>query len=400
MDSLIARSPETFRDDYAIDARIRSEVTEVDLSARRVLVEDQDTGKQSHEGFDRLLIATGAAPVMPDIEGAESPGIFGVQTLDDGRLVQRALEKLSPKRGVIVGAGYIGLEMAEALKQRGLEVTIVERLEQPMNTLDPDMGAIVAEAITGIGVTLVTGETVQAFGSDDKGVRSVVTDGREVEADIVIMGLGVRPETRLAEAAGLRLGRSSAIAVDDHMATSAEEVWAAGDCAEKFHRVSGRKVHIALGTHANKEGRTVGINVTRGDATFPGVIGTAVSKICDVEVGRTGLKESETVELGFDATSVVVEATTRAGYYPGAAPIKVKLIAETPSGRVLGAQIVGKEGAAKRIDALATAIWNEMSVRDVINLDLSYAPPFSPLWDPVLIAARQAATKIQSSTAG
>jgi NADPH-dependent 2,4-dienoyl-CoA reductase/sulfur reductase-like enzyme len=195
----------------------------------------------------------------------------------------------------------------------------------------------------------------------------------------------------------MEIGPSGGLVVDQRMHTPHDGVWSAGDCAEKFHRVARKSVAIALGTHANKEGRVAGINIGGGYATFPGVVGTAVSKVCDVEVARTGLKETEAAEAGFDFLTATVDSTTRAGYFPGAAEIKTKLIVEKRSGRLLGAQIVGKEGAAKRIDALATALWNEMTVDRMLNMDLSYAPPFAPVWDPVLIAARKAWEKVEET---
>ena len=400
MDSLIIRSPERFRNSYSIDVRLRSEVIEMDPRARTVTVADRQGGGRSVEGFDRLVIATGATPKRPELEGIDAEGIFGVQTLDDGVAVHRFIDESAPSTAAVVGGGYIGLEMAEALKERGLPVTLLEQQEQPMSTLDPDMGSLVAEAIRGQGITLVTGEEVTGFESHSGRVRAVATSRGSVKADVVVMGLGVVPDARLAEGAGIAIGSTGGVAVDDHMATSIEGIWAGGDCVEKLHRLTGGKVSIALGTHANKEGRTSGINVTGGDAAFPGVIGTAVSKICDVEVGRTGLNEHEASEAGFETVSAVIESTTRAGYFPGSAPMHVKLVAEIDSGRVIGGQIVGKQGAAKRIDTLAAAVWNDMTVDEVINMDLSYAPPFSPLWDPILIAARKAWTEVIEARAG
>lgn len=246
-------------------------------------------------------------------------------------------------------------------------------------------------------MTLRLEETVTGFETDGGRVRAVVTDQDTVPADLVILGLGVRPNSELAAAAGIPLGPTGAIAVDQRLRTRVAGVWAAGDCVEKFHRVSRRPVTIALGTHANKEGRTAGINLGGGYATFPGVLGTAVTKICDVEVGRTGLGEAEAEAAGFETVSVSVDSTTRAGYYPGARPIRTKLVAERGSGRLLGAQIVGEEGAAKRIDVLATALWHEVTVSELLNVDLSYAPPLSPLWDPVLIAARKASQAVEAA---
>ena len=222
------------------------------------------------------------------------------------------------------------------------------------------------------------------------------TSQRVLSAEIVVLGLGTRPNVDLAGAAGVPIGPSGGIVVDRQMRTSIEGVWAAGDCAEKFHLVSRKPVAFALGTHANKEGRVAGINIGGGYETFPGVVGTAVTKVCGIQIGRTGLKETEAHEAGFDYVVSTVDSTTRAGYFPGAADIKTKLVVEKHSGRLLGAQIIGQEGAAKRIDVLATALWNQMTVEAMLNMDLSYAPPFAPVWDPVLIAARKAWEKIEA----
>jgi NADPH-dependent 2,4-dienoyl-CoA reductase/sulfur reductase-like enzyme len=263
-----------------------------------------------------------------------------------------------------------------------------------MSTLDPDMGALVSDAVRGVGVTLFTDENVEGFDTDGGRVTGVTTTNRSVPADLVVLGLGVHPNVALAESAGVPIGDSGGIATDTRMNTRIPGVWAAGDCVESYHRVLHRPVVIALGTHANKQGRVAGINIGGGYATFPGVIGTAVSKLCQYEVARTGLNQTEANQAGFEWFSVKVESTTRAGYFPGAASITTKLVVERRSGRLLGGQIVGEEGAAKRIDVLATALWNGMTVDDMTGLDLSYAPPFAPVWDPVLIAARKASEQL------
>jgi NADPH-dependent 2,4-dienoyl-CoA reductase/sulfur reductase-like enzyme len=389
-EKLVARSPSEHRE-RGIDVRTGHEVTAVDLDRRCVRVRDVDAEDDREQGFDHLVIATGATPVRPSIDGIDARGVFGVQTLADGIAVRHAVDDGQPERAVVVGGGYIGLELAEALVRRGLDVSLVEQRPQPMSTLDPDMGALVAAALRGVGVHVYLEEPVEGFESADGQVRAVVTGQRTLTADVVILGLGVRPSSELAEEAGVPVGETGGIVTDERMQAGAEGVWAAGDCVETWHRVSRRPVAIALGTHANKQGRVVGTNATGGSATFPGVIGTAVSKICEYEVARTGLTESEAADAGFDALAATIDSTTRAGYYPGAEPIRVKVVAERPTGRMLGAQIVGKEGAAKRIDVCAAVIWNEMPVGEVASLDLSYAPPFSPVWDPVLVAARKAA---------
>jgi NADPH-dependent 2,4-dienoyl-CoA reductase/sulfur reductase-like enzyme len=385
---LITRTPEEFRSKQQIEALIRHEVLAVDLDKRAVLARDLGAGEEAWTGFDQLLIATGGTPLKPPLEGIDSKGIFGVQTLGDGHAIAAALSE-DPKTAVVVGGGYIGVEMAEALVRRGLKVSLVEQAPQPMTTLDPDMGALVADAIRGEGIELYMEEGVEGFESDGGVVTAVITAARTIPVDLVVLGLGSAPNVSLAEAAGVPIGPSGGIAVDQRMETSVEGVWAAGDCAEKFHRVSRKPVSVALGTHANKEGRTAGINIGGGYETFPGVLGTAVSKICSLEVARTGLNEAEAADAGFEFVHATVDSTTRAGYFPGAASIKTKMIAEQHSGRLLGAQIVGHEGAAKRIDVIAAALWHEMTVQDILNMDLSYAPPFAPVWDPVLITARK-----------
>ncbi len=398
-DQLIARDPQTFARDFDIDARVRHQVEEIDLARRAVLVCDLDAGGTHWEPFDQLLVATGATPVRPDLPGSDAKGIFGVQILDDGVAVRRAVDD-GAKRAVVVGAGYIGIEMAEALVLRGLDVTLVTRGPEPMSTLDPDMGELVRQALCDMGIDIHTGCSVSGFDTADGRVRAVVTEDGEFDADLVILGSGVRPNSALAGAAGVPVGVTGGIPTDLRMRTyETDGVWAAGDCVETYHRVARQPVAIALGTHANKQGRVAGINLGGGYATFPGVVGTAVSKVCDLEIARTGLKEVEARRAGFEFVTVVVESTTRAGYFPGATMIKTKITAEKRSGRLLGAQIVGREGAAKRIDTLATALWNEMTVDAMLNLDLSYAPPFSPVWDPVLIACRKAWEAVESDVA-
>jgi NADPH-dependent 2,4-dienoyl-CoA reductase/sulfur reductase-like enzyme len=391
VDDLVVRTPADFRARQDIEVRLRHEAVGLDLDRREVLVRNHDAARDLRLGFDQLVLGTGAIPVRPDIAGFDAPGVYGVQTLDDGEAVRAAVAADGASRAVVVGGGYIGLEMAEAFVERGLEVTVVEAAPQPMSTLDPDVGALVAEAVRDLGITLHTDEQVTEIRTGAGGEAiGVVTAEREIPADVVVLGLGVRPNTALARDAGVKIGVTGGIVTDKRMRTASHRnVWAAGDCVQTVNRVSSVPVHVPLGTHANKQGRVVGINIGGGYATFPGVVGTAVTRVCSLEVARTGLREAEAEQAGLRFVSTLTESTTRAGYFPGARPITIKMIAEKRSGRLLGAQIVGQEGAAKRIDVLATAIWNEMTVEEVSGLDLSYAPPFAPVWDPVLIAARR-----------
>jgi NADPH-dependent 2,4-dienoyl-CoA reductase/sulfur reductase-like enzyme len=395
-EKLIIRTPEKFREHDGIDVRILHEVEEIDVQGKRVRVRDLKSDTASWESYDQLLIATGASPISPDIPGADAIDIFGVSTLESGLNIHRRLDKGDIKRAVVVGGGYIGLEMAEALVMRGLEVSLIDRSLQVMATLDEDMGTLVSQALRDVGATLYLDETVTAFETTAGIVTGVVTDKRTLPADIVILGIGVRPNTALAAAAVIPLGEKGSIRVNERMETGIAGIWAAGDCAESFHLVSRKPFYVALGTVANRQGRVAGINLGGGYATFPGVMGTAVTKICQVEVARTGLQEKEIKAIGLEHVSTVIKSRTKAGYYPGAGEITVKILAEKGSGRLLGGQIVGMEGSAKRIDTLATALHAGFTVEEMINLDLGYAPPFSPVWDPVVTAAREVAKKLSS----
>ncbi|GAB1326822.1 FAD-dependent oxidoreductase [Streptomyces sennicomposti] len=395
-DRLIARTPEEHRA-RGIDLRMRTEVTEIDVAAGRVRARDVDSGAESWTSYDKLVIATGARPIRPDMPGVDAPGVHGVQTLDDGQALLDSLARARGRRAVVVGAGYIGVEMAEALIRRGYEVTVVNRGTEPMTTLDADMGRLVREAMEGLGITMVgEAEVTKVLTGQDGRVRAVATEDAEYPADVVVLGIGVRPETALARAAGLPLGAHGGLLTDRAMRVRGHEnIWAGGDCVEVLDLVSGQQRHIALGTHANKHGQVIGTNVGGGYATFPGVVGTAVSKVCDLEIARTGLREKDARRVGLQFETVTIESTSRAGYYPGASPMAVKMLAERRTGRLLGVQIVGREGAAKRVDIAAVALTAGLTVEQMTALDLGYAPPFSPVWDPVLVAARKAAAKIR-----
>ncbi|MGI5145369.1 FAD-dependent oxidoreductase [Plantactinospora sp. CA-294935] len=397
-DQLVSRDPATFRKDFQVDVRLRHEVVGIDLDRREVVARDlENGGREVREGFDQLVYAAGAVPVTPDWARTDAAGVFGVQTLDDGAALIDWLDgDPAPRNAVVVGGGYIGVEMAEAMIQRGLSVTLVERSPEPMSTVDPDMGALVRKALCGLGLEVRSGVGVTGLETRDGRVTAVGTEEGRLPADIVVLGLGVRPNTALAAEAGLPIGPTGGIRVDLRMrVVDTPGVWAAGDCVESVHRVSGQPVFVPLGTHANKQGRVAGINIGGGYATFAGIVGTAVTRVCDLEVGRTGLREDEAAAAGFEFVAVRVESTNRAGYFPGAKPMTVKLIVERRSGRLLGAQIVGRSEAAKRIDVLAVALWNRMTVDEMAGLDLGYAPPYAPVWDPVLVAARKAIEAIR-----
>jgi NADPH-dependent 2,4-dienoyl-CoA reductase/sulfur reductase-like enzyme len=398
-DALVARTPQQHRAN-GLDVRMGTEATEIDLGARIVQAREVASGVRERLPFDQLVIATGAVPVRPDLPGVWADGVHGLQTLDDGAELLRTLESArSLRSAVVVGAGYIGIEVAEACHRRGLDTTLVDLADEPMTTLDPDMGALVRQALESMGITVLTRTRVHGFEAGPDGwVSGVVTADTTLPADVVVMGLGVRPNTVLASEAGLPVGASAGVSVDRRQAVVGHDgIWAAGDCVESFDRVSQTWVHVPLGTHANKQGRVLGTNIGGGYDTFPGIVRTAISRVCDLEIARTGLGEAGAAAAGFDCVVARVQSSTTAGYMPGASPMTVKVVAETGTGRLLGAQIVGSgPGSAKRIDTCALALWNGMSVQELAMTDLAYAPPFSPVWDPVQIAARKAADAASS----
>ena len=391
-DRLIARKPEVFRKKQNIDVRVRHEVIRIDTTDKIVVVNDLEKGEEFREGYGELLIATGAIPVKPDLPGMDAKGVFSLSILQTGIEVYKYIESIKPQTAVIVGGGYIGIEMAEALLERGMKVSLVDMAPQVMTTMDPDMAGLITDYMRKEGVEVYLEEKLERLEVGSGGrVDAVVTDKQTLEADLVITGMGVRPNSGLVKDAGIETGVREAIRINKKMQTTVPGVWAAGDCAESYHLITGEPTFIALGTVANKHGLTAGTNISGGDVEFPGVLGTAITKFNDMEIARTGLSEKEAESLGRKFRSASIEARTRAGYYPGSDKITVKLLADAKTNQLLGGQIVGMQGAGKRIDTIATALTAGMTARNIMDLDLSYAPPFSPVWDPVQIAARKLA---------
>ena len=385
LDDLVARSPEELRDRHRVDVRLHHEAVAIDAAARTVEVRDHARQRNLTLGFDQLHVATGARPLRPELPGIGLDHVKGVQTLDDAKELLDHARTARCRSVVVVGGGYIGLEMAEAFTRWGAEVTLVEGSDQLMRTLDADMAGRLVAPLRGLGIDVRLDTAVAGF---EPG-QVLLPDGTTILADLVVLGLGVQPNSELAGEAGAERGHRGALVVDRRQRTTLEGVYAAGDCCESFHLVSGRPTHVALGTVANKQGRVAGINLGGGYATFPGVVGTAITKVCSLEVARTGLTEREAAAAGFSAVAATIEATTIAGYLPDTKPMVLKLVAERGTGRLLGGQIVGEERSAKRIDTLAVALHARLRVDELIDLDLAYAPPFSSTWDPIHIAARR-----------
>ncbi|WP_034383236.1 FAD-dependent oxidoreductase [Deinococcus sp. YIM 77859] len=389
---LMARTPEQMRE-QGIDVRLRHEVTDVDAAARTVTVLDREAGRTFTEPYDRLLIATGVSAVCPAWARTRLRGVHVLRDLSDGQAILASLPGAS--RACIVGGGYIGLELAEALRSRGLHVTLLEQApEVAGRMLDRPYQRRIRTELERHGVEVRCGTAVEELTSQDGRVTTVQTSGGPVPADVVIVAVGVQPNVELARAAGARLGKTGAIAVDPRQATGVPGVYAAGDNTESTHRVTGQQVHIPLGLTANRMGRVAGVNMAGGDARFPGVVGTGIFKTFDLGAARTGLTQAEADRLGLRAVSVDVDSTDHAGYYPDAAPIHVRLTGEHGSGRLLGAQLIGPPESVKRVDVVAALLHGGGSVQDLFELDLAYAPPFSGVWDVLLVAADRLGRKL------
>ena len=395
LDDLVARTPAEFAA-RNIAVHTHHEVTAIDVDRREIRVVDLATNEARTIVFDHLMISTGSRPLRPSyIQGVNLPGVVGLRTLDDAEAIKKIVED-DVKRVTIVGGGYIGIEVAEVLVDRGIDVSMVTSgLHVLERTLDDEMGALVDEAVRSHGIELHTKLRVQRIQGTERAI-GIGSDDLEISADLVVIGLGAGPEVDLARAGGIALGSSGAIAVDEYQRTSIEGIWSAGDCAEVLHRVGGRPVNVQLGTVANKTGRIAGTNIAatiNGSPliAFPGAIGTAITKIGETEISRTGLKIDQAHEAGFEPVTGLATGTTTAGYWPTAKRMDLMVIADRRTGRVLGGQIVGGPGAGKKIDVIATAIWTGMTASELSWVDLSYAPPFGGTWDLIHIAARRAA---------
>ncbi|MGD2062666.1 MAG: FAD-dependent oxidoreductase [Nitrospirota bacterium] len=388
-DDLVVVTPESFRAKRNIDVRMGWEALSLELPDRRVVARRPDRTVE-RLAFDRLLLATGASPVVPPWEGTDLSGVVLMRNLSDAAMISEQLAK-GARRAVVIGAGYVGLEAVEAFRRRGLEITVLEKQATTMGGIAPEISSQVEEELASHGVDLRLATTVTGLLGDGSRVRAVATDGGEFPCDLCLISLGVRPNSQLAEAAGIRLGVRGAIAVDDRQRTGAPEVFAAGDCAEALHRVTGRPVYIPLALTANRQGRVAGANLAGDDERFPGIVGSAVTRVFDLTIARTGLTPEQAEEAGFARQRVVATSPSRAHYFPGHVPLYVELIFDGPSRRILGGQLAGRDpSVAKRCDVVAVAVTAGLTIDEVAGLDLTYAPPFAPVWDPVLQAANRA----------
>ncbi|MFN3429306.1 MAG: FAD-dependent oxidoreductase [Candidatus Sericytochromatia bacterium] len=382
-DDLLLQTPETFRTRYAIDVHVETEVLEIDRLARRIRT--RGARGEAWVAYDSLILAQGGQPVMPPVPGADAPHVFKLWTVPDMDRLDDFIRHERPRTAVVVGGGFIGLEMAEAFRSRGLETAIVEAQPTVLGVMDPEFGRQVAQTLEGHQVRVVTGTGVKAVLADERAVE--LSDGRRLPADLVLFSVGVRPELTLVKQAGLTLGASGGLQVDETLRTSDPHIWAAGDMVEVVQRVSGRRVRIPLAGPANRQGRIAATNALGGAMRYGGALGTSVVKVFDATAAMTGLSERSAREAGFEVGVAVIHKDHHAGYYPGAKELSLKLVYDRKSARLLGAQAFGEAGVDKRIDVLATALAGELTLGDLAELDLAYAPPYSSANDPVNLAA-------------
>ena len=385
-EDLTLQTPESFFSRFRVHMKVHHEVTAIHPDQKSVSVKDLETGAVFEESYDKLLLSPGAKPVIPDLPGIDSSKLFTLRTVEDTYRIKEFVDQNKPKSAVIVGGGFIGLEMAENLRHLGMEVTIVQRPKQLMNPFDSDMASFIHSEVRKHGVKLMLGHTVEGFAEQDSGVNVLLKDCAPLHADMVVLAIGVTPESTLAKEAGLTLGIKGSILVNDRMETSKADIYAVGDAVQVKHFVTEQDTLIALAGPANKQGRIAADNICGGDSHYLGSQGSSVIKVFDMTAASTGINETNAKKAGISVDTVILSPMSHAGYYPGGKVMTMKVVFEKETYRLLGAQIVGYDGVDKRIDVLATAIHAGMNATELKDLDLAYAPPYSSAKDPVNMA--------------
>ena len=385
-EQLTLQTPESFFSRFRIHMKVHHEVTSIHPDRKTVSVRNLKTGEAFEESYDKLLLSPGAKPVWPDLPGIESDRLFTLRTVEDTFRIKEFVDQHKPASAVMVGGGFIGLEVAENLRELGLDVTIVQRPRQLMNPFDADMASFIHSQMRKHGVKLALGHSVEGFAEKDGGLDVLLKDQPAIHADMVVLAIGVTPESTLAKDAGLSLGIKGSILVNDRMETFVPDIYAVGDAVQVKHYVTGENALIALAGPANKQGRITADNICGGDSRYPGSQGSSVVKIFDMTAATTGINEGSARKAGLDVDTVILSPKSHAGYYPGGKLMTMKVVFEKETYRLLGAQIVGYDGVDKRIDVLATAIHAGMKATDLKDLDLAYAPPYSSAKDPVNMA--------------
>jgi NADPH-dependent 2,4-dienoyl-CoA reductase/sulfur reductase-like enzyme len=393
-EDLIAFTAEEFEEKYGVEVKIKHEVTDIDAEAKKLTYKNLENGEEKSYEFDKLVIATGATPIKPPFKGVDLENVFTLRNVDNGDAIKTAVQSEEVKDAVIIGAGLIGLEMAESFSDAGLNVKVIELQPQVLPPFSEEMAELVEKELKENGVEVILDDGVDYFKGNEK-LQSVVTQsGREFKADIALLSIGVKANTKLAEKAGIEIGETGAIQVNKKMETNLKDIYAAGDCAESVNILTGEPAWVPLGSTANKMGRVAGENAAGGSYEHNGIIKTGINKLFNLAAARTGLSEEEAKDNGFDVFSTKIKAHNHAGYYPGAEAIHLKGVFAKEDGRLLGAEVVGGEGSDKRIDVLVTAVQGTMTASDLFQLDLAYAPPYSGAKDAVAILGMVAEKKV------
>lgn len=398
----VIRNPVFFKNVKGVTVHIKTEAKKIDRKNKIVSAINLNTGEELEYPYDSLVLAVGGTPVVPPIDGVSLKNINKLSTIEDGIVIKEKLAEKKIKQAVIVGAGLIGLEMIDALKHWGADVTVVEMLDTVLPALlDKDMGLILGGHLKNIGVRVLNSEAVVKFEGDENGnVKKVITNKNELDADMVLMAIGVRPNIELAKNAGLEIGESGAIFVNEYLQTSDPSIYAGGDCAENTNLLTGKKVYAPMGSVANKHGRIIADHIIGNPVSFPGILQTGICKVCGYNVGRTGLSEKDASALGFDVETIISPAPDRPHFYPGNQPIIIKLVADKKTKKILGVQVIGPGDVAKRVDVVGTALTFGATAEQLSSIDLAYAPPFSPALDNIITAAHVMMNKLSGLARG
>ena len=395
LEDLVVVTPEEFREKRGIEVNLWHKVEKIVPEQKTIVVHKLKEDKIIEISYDKLLISTGARPFVPEGIDTSIEGVFTVRGLNSARKIKEFIVNKQPESAVIIGAGYIGLEFAEAFKKNNMKVTVVEFLPRVIPVMEEEVSSVVLEELEKNSVEVITGVSVEEIRQREGKLLCRLSNGNMIETDMVLVSVGVRPNSELAREAGIELGVRGAIKVNRYQETSIPDIYAAGDCSEVYHLLLKKNTYIPLALTANRQGRVVGDNVVGKKVVFPGVLGTAVTKIFDMTVARTGLGFKEAQEAGVEVEKVMVKGGSRAHYYPGGSPVMTVLIVDKKTGKPVGVQMAGRDGVSHRIDIWVAGITGGFTLTDFYNLDLAYAPPFSPVWDPVLVASQVASKKIK-----
>lgn len=392
--NVVMNTAQDFKEKYNVDVLLEHEVTKINSENKSLIYKNLKNGETGEYEFDKLIIATGALPIKPPFEGLNLDNIFTLRSVESADKIKDAVKRDDVNQAVIIGAGLIGLEMAESFSELGMEVTVVELQNQVLPPFSKEMAGIVEEHLKEKGVNLILDDGVDHFEGEEEVEKVVTGSGKEIEADLALLSIGIKANSKLAEAAGVEVGETGAIKVNEKLETNLKDIYAAGDCAETTDLLRNKDIWLPLGSTANKQGRTAGENVAGGDASHYGILKTGITKVFDLTVARTGLTLEEAEAAGIDAAAVKIKAHNHASYYPGTDDIHLKGIFDKENGVIVGAEVIGGDGSDKRIDVLATAIYNRMTADELFQVDLAYAPPYSGPKDAVAILGMVAEKKL------